>query len=149
MAVKKKSSKKKVAKKKPAKRKTTKRKTTKKKVTKRKPAAKKVTKKRVTAKKPRKKVTHKKPSGYVTTPGGLVVPEGAIDPVPPSKLSKGLSSAMSEIESFVDQVVSKLSNTAEVEQVELDVSFSADGKFLGFGVGGAVSVRITITPDAD
>lgn len=33
-----------------------------------------------------------------------------------------------------------------IKEIELAVSFDAEGKFLGFGVGGSVTMKITIAP---
>lgn len=137
VAKKKAAKKKKVAKQKPAKKKVTKKKT----VAERKPAKKKVTKKKVA-----KRAVKRKEPGYTKTKGGVFVPEGTAQPVAASKLQKGLSKAAKEIDSLVDDLLGTLTGSYEIEQIELDASFSADGKFMGFGVGGAVSVRIRVVP---
>jgi hypothetical protein len=39
-----------------------------------------------------------------------------------------------------------LTGQYNIDKVELTVSFNAGGEFIGFGVGGAASIRITIIP---
>jgi hypothetical protein len=97
----------------------------------------------------KRRAAAKRPPGYVYTESGLVVPEGSVDLVAAGKLSQGMARATKEIRRLVDTVVEDLSGTADVQEIELEASFSADGKFLGFGVGGAVTVRISIVPEGD
>ena len=123
---------------------TAKKKIAKKKVIKRKPAKKKVSKRKVA-----KRAAKRKEPGYVRTTGGIFVPESTAEPVAPGKLQKGLTKAAKEIDSLIDDILSSLSGSYDIEQIELDASFSADGKFMGFGVGGAVSVRIRVVPERD
>ena len=123
--------------KKAAKRKTTKR------------VAKKVTKrkaKRKIRKVAKKKVDH---SGYRRNRGGkILVPKKteAIDTVvAPSKLVSGIKKAKREIQDIVDEL-SDFADGYDVSEVSLEVSFNADGKFLGVGVGGATSLGLKLTP---
>jgi hypothetical protein len=34
----------------------------------------------------------------------------------------------------------------DINEIEIAISFSAEGKFLGFGVGGAASITLRIKP---
>ena len=132
---------KKKSKKKPASKKAAKRTTAKKTPVRRKPA------KRTTKKKRKKKLT-KAPTGFRRNPlGEVLIPDGdSIDTiVPPSKIMGGFEQAQKEIKKLLDGMT-EFAEDYEVSEIELSVSFSADGKFLGFGVGGATSMKIKLTP---
>ena len=78
-------------------------------------------------------------------PNAPHVPRGDI--VDPFALKKGIEMAKGQIRSMVDEITGVLSNDKHtVTEVQLSLSFSADGKFLGFGHGGATSVSIKIAP---
>ena len=77
--------------------------------------------------------------------GHLIVPQEYAKPVLPSKLEDGIKSARAEIQTLLDSLFLE-DGSYEVEQISLTVSFSADGKFLGIGVGGATSMTISIRP---
>lgn len=76
---------------------------------------------------------------------GIYVPESVAKPVAPSKLQKGLVTAQSQIRKMLDAILPE-DGSFEVKEISLEVSFSADGKFLGIGVGGATSMTIKIAP---
>ncbi|MDH5189902.1 MAG: hypothetical protein OEW89_01480 [Gammaproteobacteria bacterium] len=105
--------------------------------------AKKVTKKTAA----RKKKVPKKPAGYSSTESGLLIPDSEATLVPASKLRSGFKKARKEIDSIVDEIVSTMTDEYVISEIELSASFSADGKFMGFGVGGAATIKIKITPD--
>jgi hypothetical protein len=89
------------------------------------------------------------PPGYCLNNGGrLLVPNqlstSAI--VRPSKLRQGLISAQEEIRKSFKEIAAFSSQDFEVAEIEVSISFNADGKFLGFGVGGAFSIKIKIKP---
>jgi hypothetical protein len=135
-----------------AKRKTAKR-VGKKKVAKRgvkKKAPKRHVKKKV-AKVRKKKVAKKKapPSGYTRNKGGKVlVPKDAdvVDTViEPSKLVAGIKKAKREVQNVADELADFVDGYV-VSEVSLTVSFNAEGKFLGVGVGGATSLELKLTP---
>lgn len=65
---------------------------------------------------------------------------------PASKLRKGLTAAQTEIKESLQEIATLLTHDFEVSEIELSISFSADGKFLGFGVGGATSIKVKIRP---
>ena len=75
--------------------------------------------------------------------GPDVLPEsnGAPEPLPTSKLEKGLSEAKLLIRDMVHELAAAMGDDAELTEVGCVLSFSADGKFLGVGVGGATSLR--------
>ena len=131
---------KKKSKKKPASKKAAKRTSRKKTPVRRKPAKR-------TTKKRKKKIT-KAPTGFRRNPlGEVLIPDGdSIDTiVPPSKIMGGFEQAQKEIKKLLDNMT-EFAEDYEVSEIELSVSFSADGKFLGFGVGGATSMKIKLTP---
>jgi hypothetical protein len=69
--------------------------------------------------------------------------------VAPSRLRKGLAAAKLELDAAIDGLVSTLTGRYEIKEIKLVASFNAEGKFLGFGVGGAASMEITICPCRD
>jgi hypothetical protein len=85
------------------------------------------------------------PPGYAIAPSGLAVPEDG-SPVPPGKLRSGIAEAHREIQRTLAQVLAAFSGDFEIAEIEITASFSAEGKFLGFGVGGAASVKLKIRP---
>ena len=85
------------------------------------------------------------PAGYVTAPGAkILVPAGAV--VEPSKLRKGLAKAKDEIDGLIHEIVDLSTTDYEIVEIEFAASFSADGKFLGVGVGGSATVTFRIRP---
>lgn len=120
-------------------------KTTKKKVSKKK-VAKKGAARRAKKTAAKKKAT-RRPLGYIRTDGNLLIPASAAEPVPASKLRKGLTSARDEINRMLDDMVSGMTENYVISEIELAASFSADGKFMGFGVGGATTIKITVKPE--
>lgn len=74
----------------------------------------------------------------------IYVPTGTATPVPPSRLERGLKEAKHEISRLLKEFSSFLNQNEEVKEMEFTVSFSADGKFMGFGVGGAVEVKVKV-----
>lgn len=45
-----------------------------------------------------------------------------------------------------DEISGLMAGRYNIGQVELTVSFNTNGEFIGFGVGGAASIKITIIP---
>ena len=147
---KKKSSKKSTAKKKAHKKKVNTRKTSSKPtVNRKKSAKKKASKKKVSKKKAsRKKASRARSTGYARTPGGILAPTSLSEPVPPAKIRSGISKAKEEIRRLIDDL-EELTDGFEVSGIELAASFSAEGKFLGIGVGGATTITIRFKPSRD
>lgn len=110
-----------------------------------------VSKKRVASRKKatpkRKKKVSRKAPGYKRSRSGILVPDSVAAPVAPYKIVSGLSSAKQEITALLDEIVSTMTDEYSISEIELSASFSADGKFLGIGVGGATSITIRIKPD--
>jgi hypothetical protein len=105
-----------------------------------KPAAKKASAKKVAAKR-----LKPLPAGYVLRPGTkLVVPSSSV--VEPSKIRKGLAKAKDEIDGLIQEIVDISTTEYEVAEIEFAASFSADGKFMGVGVGGSATVTFRIRP---
>jgi hypothetical protein len=121
----------------------------KKKAVKKKVAKKKAAFRRVapTKKVTKKKVVKKKLSGYVKNESGIYVPGKLATPVPPSKLRKGFAKAKKEINGIIDEIIDTMTENYVISEIEFNASFSADGKFMGIGVGGAASIKIKVTPD--
>ncbi len=94
-----------------------------------------------------KKQASRKVAGYAVTEGGVLVPAVVATPVPGSKLRAGFKRARKEIDAVVEEMTDSLKGDFHISQIELSASFNADGKFLGFGVGGAATIKITITPE--
>jgi hypothetical protein len=125
-----------------------------------KPAAKK------SAKKPAVKITAAKPAAKKirygrTLPGkpvhgfekigDIFVPIGRQPTavIPASKLSAGLAASQTQIKKSLQELASVFTQDFVVSEIQLAMSFSAEGKFLGFGAGGAMSVKVTIRPIED
>ena len=87
----------------------------------------------------KKKIVIKPPTGYIETGSGLVVPTNLSQPIPATKLRAGLNKAKTEINSLIKEIASTMVESYSISEIELTASFSADGKFMGFGVGGAAS----------
>lgn len=93
------------------------------------------------------------PPGHKRVSSGLVVPERTLlkppdSVVPASKLEKGIASARARISGVLEELVEATRDSYEITEIELAASFNADGKFLGFGVGGAMSVTFRVRPVA-
>ena len=86
------------------------------------------------------------PSGWAITPGGIIAPAGTIRPIPTSILKEGVEKAKTEIKKMIDEVAGILTTEYDIKEIELLISFSASGKFLGIGAGGAASIKIKIAP---
>jgi hypothetical protein len=84
-------------------------------------------------------------SGYEPTESGLYI-RPSTKPIPPNKLRAGFAKAKNEIKRIVDDITGTLTGDYVISEISLSASFSADGKFLGFGVGGAGSITIKIIP---
>lgn len=61
-------------------------------------------------------------------------------------LKRGFERAKDEITGMCDEISTLMASRYNIGQVELTVSFNAGGEFIGFGVGGAASIKITIIP---
>lgn len=86
----------------------------------------------------------KTPPGFSATTSRLLVPDGHV--VEPSKLKKGLARAKDEITELIQEVVDGSTQPYEITEIEFAASFSADGKFMGFGVGGEATITFRIRP---
>lgn len=94
--------------------------------------------------------THKKPIGFHVATSGLLVPDSvAPKPVPATKLQAGLRTARKQIDDSLDELLRVVAGPYKISSIEIELSFSADGKFLGFGVGGATSMKLIIEPDGE
>lgn len=86
------------------------------------------------------------PPGYNRQKYGLIIPDSAAKPVPASKLKAGFEKARDEIGQMIDEIVRTMKMDYYIKEIDVAISFSADGKFLGFGIGGATSMNIKIAP---
>lgn len=98
-----------------------------------------------TAKVVNKKAAPKRAS-YTKSQGGVFVPQNVLTPVPSSKLRDGFLKARKEISKFVEELVETMTEEYTISEIELSASFNADGKFMGFGIGGAATITIRIAP---
>jgi hypothetical protein len=88
------------------------------------------------------------PSGYGNR-GKLVVPERYVgSPVPSGKFIEGIKSSKEHIKQAIQEFASIMTEGYGIHEIALSVSFDAQGKFLGFGVGGSASVKVKIRPVA-
>jgi hypothetical protein len=93
------------------------------------------------------------PSGYRrSSTGTLAVPvktfeeEAAAGVVPAGKLQAGIKKASEQISEVLQQLADAAAENFEITEIELAASFSADGKFMGFGVGGEMSITFRVKP---
>jgi len=61
-------------------------------------------------------------------------------------LKKGFEKAKNEIIDMCDGISALMNSRYNIGNVELTVSFNSSGEFIGFGAGGAASIKITIIP---
>jgi hypothetical protein len=85
-------------------------------------------------------------SGVVLVPTPRATRSGEPGVVPASKLQKGISKAREQISGVLQELLEATRDGYEVTEIELSASFSADGKFLGFGVGGEMSITFKVRP---
>lgn len=84
---------------------------------------------------------------FAENEAGLLVPYHLHKPVPAGKLMEGFEKAKSQIKRMTKEIVSTMNQDYIISEIELSASFNADGKFMGFGVGGAATIKIKISPD--
>jgi hypothetical protein len=86
--------------------------------------------------------------GFTVGAAGIQVPvklqNAAV--VTPKALKTGLSKAKEAMKSTISDLVGSVADGFEITEMELSVSFDAKGSFLGFGVGGATSIKIKVKP---
>ncbi|MEN6507221.1 MAG: hypothetical protein ABFD63_00285 [Smithella sp.] len=61
-------------------------------------------------------------------------------------LKRGFERAKGEIVDMCDEISALMTSRYNIGKVELTVSFNAAGEFIGFGAGGAASIKITVIP---
>jgi hypothetical protein len=61
-------------------------------------------------------------------------------------LKRGFERAKGEIISMCDEISSLMTGQYNIGTVDLTLSFNSAGEFIGFGTGGAASIKITIIP---
>lgn len=88
------------------------------------------------------------PPGYLKSNTGILVPIPK-NVVPASKLKKGVGDAKRYMEDILGDFLQTMGEDYEIAEIELSASFSADGKFLGFGVGGDASIKLKVRPSRD
>ncbi|WP_152560418.1 hypothetical protein [Arenimonas donghaensis] len=92
-----------------------------------------------------KRAIPKRPKGYTNAPGSKVlIPAGSV--VEPGKLMRGLTKAKDEIDALIQEIIDTANTEYEIHELEFAASFSADGKFMGIGVGGAATITFRIRP---
>jgi len=93
-------------------------------------------------------VPSRPPIGFSSTPAGLLVPDATLSkPIPASKIRAGLKAARRQIDDSLDELSQVVAGPYRISSIELVVSFDVEGKFMGFGVGGATSMKLVIEPD--
>lgn len=70
----------------------------------------------------------------------------APQPVGIRKLKEGIASANRALAELMEEFGSGILGSYDIADLEVPVSFDADGRFIGFGKGGAVTFSLTITP---
>ncbi|OPY77191.1 MAG: hypothetical protein A4E65_02877 [Syntrophorhabdus sp. PtaU1.Bin153] len=61
-------------------------------------------------------------------------------------LKRGFARAKDDIVGMCDEISALMTSRYNIASVELTVSFNTNGEFIGFGAGGAASIKITIIP---
>lgn len=107
-------------------------------------ATKKVVRKKVARRAVAKKITRLPPGYKVVAGGKLAVPRDTV--VEPSQLRKGITKAKDEINDLIQEVIDTSTADYNIHEIEFAASFSADGKFMGIGVGGAATITFRIRP---
>ena len=74
------------------------------------------------------------------------LPQEQQKPVSAAALKRGFERARDEIAGMCDEISALMTGRYSIGKVELTVSFNAAGEFIGFGAGGAASIKITIIP---
>ena len=74
------------------------------------------------------------------------LPQEQKKPVSAAALKRGLERAKDEIAGMCDEISALMTSSYNIDKAELTVSFNAAGEFIGFGPGGAASIKITIIP---
>lgn len=67
-------------------------------------------------------------------------------PVPVARLKEGVAQANRALAEVIEQFGSTLSGDYDISELEVMVSFSEDGRFIGFGAGGACTMTLSVTP---
>lgn len=100
---------------------------------------------------PGRRISDERISGFVTDQSGLLLPTAVAEPVvvPSNKLREGIEAAQGQIKKTLQGFATMFTEEFEVSEISLTLSFSADGMFLGFGAGGAMSVSIKIVPASE
>ena len=99
----------------------------------------------------RPKVTSQKVTGFSQAQSGIFVPTILANPVvvPANKFREGIEDAHVQIKKTLQGFVKIFTQEFEVSEISLTLSFNAEGKFLGFGAGGEMSVTVKIVPSQD
>jgi len=87
----------------------------------------------------------KREHGFVPSERRPLTPEQG-KTVSAAALKRGFERARNEIVGMCDEISALMAGRYNIGKVELTVSFNANGEFIGFGVGGAASIKITIIP---
>ena len=99
------------------------------------------------AKTTKKKKVSKLPNGYGVSSGNIIARKEDIESkaiVPPSKFRLGFKKAKKEIDEIINDIVLSMRTNDVISEVELSIGFNVKGEFIGFGVGGAASLKIKI-----
>lgn len=69
-------------------------------------------------------------------------------PVPSNKLIAGITKAREDMQETLHAISEAFIGDFDVAEIEISASFDVKGAFLGFGVGGAASIKIKLKPKA-
>ena len=76
-------------------------------------------------------------------PPAISQPAAAL--VAPRAMTRGIQEAKAALAEVMASLLASAEDGLDVESVEATVSFAADGKFMGFGKGGAASLTLTMS----
>jgi hypothetical protein len=77
---------------------------------------------------------------------GILLPRAELTPVPSGKLVKGLVDLRAQLHAALSEMSRMATAEYGIKELHVEVSFSAEGKFLGFGVGGAATFKLLLVP---
>jgi len=89
---------------------------------------------------------HDAPRGQSAAPAPRPMAAPVSRPVPVARLKEGVAQANRALAEVIEQFGSTLSGDYDISALEVMVSFSEDGRFLGFGQGGAATMTLSVTP---
>ena len=67
-------------------------------------------------------------------------------PVSAKKLQEGIPAANRALAAVMEEFGQQLVGEYDISEIEVPVSFDSDGRFIGFGPGGSLTIKLKLTP---